>query len=68
MGALKIDLASREVRRDGSVVKLTPREWKLLAELARAPGRGSGVQPRVLVRAAASYMKTPSVWPTASTS
>ena len=38
-GALRIDLARREVTRDGVAVKLTPREYRLLAELVRHRGR-----------------------------
>lgn len=38
-GGVRIDLADRQVTRDGRNVKLTPREYKLLAELARHPGR-----------------------------
>ncbi len=36
---LRIDLARREVTRAGALVKLTPREYRLLTELARHPGR-----------------------------
>jgi two-component system, OmpR family, KDP operon response regulator KdpE len=38
-GDVEVDLALREVRRDGDVVHLTPYEYGLLAELARHPGR-----------------------------
>jgi two-component system KDP operon response regulator KdpE len=38
-GAIEIDLAARMVRRCGSEVHLTPREYGFLAELAKAPGR-----------------------------
>lgn len=38
-GDLEIDLASRQVRRDGTAVALTAREFSLLAHLASAPGR-----------------------------
>src|SRR5437660_6723003 len=34
-----IDLLQRSVRRDGEEVHLTPKEWDLLAELAKRPGR-----------------------------
>jgi two-component system, OmpR family, KDP operon response regulator KdpE len=36
---LEIDLLSRRVRRDGEDIHLTPKEYALLAELARHPGR-----------------------------
>lgn len=36
-GALWVDLESREVRRQGVPVALTPSEWKLLAALVRHP-------------------------------
>ena len=36
---LRIDLAGRTVRRDGEPVELTPKEFDLLVELARQPGR-----------------------------
>ena len=39
VGALSIDLLGRTVHRDGSEVHLTPKEWIVLAELAKAPGR-----------------------------
>jgi DNA-binding response OmpR family regulator len=38
-GALEIDPERHEVRRGGEPVTLTPREFDLLAALARAPGR-----------------------------
>ncbi len=38
-GRLLIDTVQHEVRRDGEVVRLTPREYKLLVALARYPGR-----------------------------
>ena len=38
-GGLRIDLAERRVTRAGTEVKLTPREYKLLSELAKYPGR-----------------------------
>ncbi len=38
-GAVRVDLARREVERDGTPVHLTPHEYGLLAELARHPGR-----------------------------
>lgn len=38
-GSLRIDLASREIRRDGRVLHLPPREFAVLLELARHPGR-----------------------------
>lgn len=39
VGDLEIDQGRMEVRRGGTVVALTPTEFKLLAALARAPGR-----------------------------
>jgi two-component system KDP operon response regulator KdpE len=36
---LTIDLVSKQVTRDGAVVRLTPTEWGLLSELVRSPGR-----------------------------
>lgn len=39
VGALVIDLSGRTVLRDGAEVHLTPKEWIVLAELAKAPGR-----------------------------
>ncbi|GAA4004738.1 DUF4118 domain-containing protein [Sphingomonas humi] len=38
-GEVSIDLFRREVRRSGEPVHLTPKEYGLLAELARQPGR-----------------------------
>ncbi len=38
-GSIRIDLASREVSRDGQKMHLPPREFDLLLELARHPGR-----------------------------
>ncbi|CAN5610327.1 response regulator [soil metagenome] len=38
-GSLRIDLAARQVFRDGEEVRLTPNEYKLLAVLARHAGR-----------------------------
>jgi two-component system KDP operon response regulator KdpE len=38
-GPVNIDLFSRIVRRDGAEVHVTPKEWDLLAELAKRPGR-----------------------------
>ncbi len=38
-GALVIDTARHEVRRDGKVVSLTPTEWGILLALAERPGR-----------------------------
>jgi two-component system KDP operon response regulator KdpE len=39
IGELKIDLLERNVRRDGEEVHLTPKEWAILSELAKCPGR-----------------------------
>lgn len=39
VGAVEIDLARRDVRRGGDAVHLTPKEYAVLAELARHPGR-----------------------------
>lgn len=39
IGDLVVDLAAREVRRDGELVELTPTEFDLLAFLARRPNR-----------------------------
>jgi two-component system KDP operon response regulator KdpE len=36
---LEIDLLARRVRRDGADIHLTPKEYAMLAELARHPGR-----------------------------
>lgn len=38
-GAITIDLLDRRVTRDGAALHLTPKEYGLLAELARFPGR-----------------------------
>jgi two-component system KDP operon response regulator KdpE len=38
-GPVNIDLLARIVRRDGAEVHVTPKEWDLLAELAKRPGR-----------------------------
>jgi two-component system KDP operon response regulator KdpE len=38
-GPIVIDLLARIVRRDGNEVHVTPKEWDLLAELAKHPGR-----------------------------
>ena len=38
-GALEIDTVQHVVRRDGSIVELTPNEYRLLTTLARYPGR-----------------------------
>jgi two-component system KDP operon response regulator KdpE len=38
-GTVEIDLARRAVRRDGDELHLTPKEYGLLAELAKHPGR-----------------------------
>jgi two-component system KDP operon response regulator KdpE len=38
-GPVTIDLLARSVRRDGEEVHLTPKEYALLAELAKHPGR-----------------------------
>lgn len=39
LGAVEVDLLERQVRREGAQVHLTPKEWSLMAELARHPGR-----------------------------
>ena len=39
IGPIAIDLLARIVRRDRKEVHLTPKEWDLLAELAKHPGR-----------------------------
>lgn len=39
VGQLTIDLLGRTVQRGGGEVHLTPKEWIVLAELAKAPGR-----------------------------
>jgi len=38
-GPITIDLLARTVRRDSDEVHLTPKEWTLLSELAKHPGR-----------------------------
>ena len=38
-GRVVVDLLARIVRRDGDEVHVTPKEWDLLAELAKHPGR-----------------------------
>jgi two-component system KDP operon response regulator KdpE len=38
-GRVEIDLDARQVRRQGVEVHLTPREYEMLAELARRPGK-----------------------------
>jgi two-component system KDP operon response regulator KdpE len=38
-GSVEIDLRNRLVRRQGSEVHLTPKEYEVLAELAKTPGR-----------------------------
>ena len=38
-GSLRIDLSLRTVHRDGSPVRLTPIEYRLLDALARSPGK-----------------------------
>ncbi|HEX3676171.1 MAG TPA: response regulator transcription factor, partial [Sphingomicrobium sp.] len=38
-GDVSIDLLERTVRRRGNEVHVTPKEWDLLAELAKHPGR-----------------------------
>lgn len=39
LGPLTIDLFRRSVRRDGAQIRLTPKEYAVLAELARHAGR-----------------------------
>ncbi|ATE65797.1 response regulator [Rhizorhabdus dicambivorans] len=39
IGSLEIDLLNRVIRRDGEELHLTPKEFGVLAELARFPGR-----------------------------
>ncbi len=39
VGAAEIDLAAKAVVRDGERVRLTPTEWRILEQLARAEGR-----------------------------
>ena len=36
---MTVDLLNRNVRRDGVEVHVTPKEWDLLEELAKHPGR-----------------------------
>ena len=38
-GSITIDLLARNIRRNGAEVHVTPKEWDLLAELAKHPGR-----------------------------
>ena len=38
-GPVTIDLLARTIRRDGGDVHVTPKEWDLLEELAKHPGR-----------------------------
>ena len=38
-GTLRIDLANRDISRDGAAIKLTKKEFDVLAQLAMAPGR-----------------------------
>lgn len=38
-GPVTIDLLARTVRRDGETVHVTPKEWNLLQDLAKHPGR-----------------------------
>ena len=45
IGALRIDLARREVSVEGRALRLTPIEWKLLALLARHAGQGAHAPP-----------------------
>jgi DNA-binding response OmpR family regulator len=42
IGELAIDFAAHEVWRGGEIVRLTPKEFKLLETLAREPGRAFG--------------------------
>ncbi|MEJ7927304.1 response regulator transcription factor [Sphingobium sp. AN641] len=39
LGTVEIDLSLRQVRKNGEEVHLTPKEYGLLAELAKSPGR-----------------------------
>ncbi|MGN8129678.1 response regulator [Paenarthrobacter sp. 22069] len=39
VGDFEVDLANRKVARDGTAVRLTPREWAILELLVRNPGR-----------------------------
>lgn len=50
IGAISVNPARREVRRNGELVELSPREYRLLLELAR--WQGQVVPKRVLIRAA----------------
>jgi len=50
VGPLEMDLAARTVTLDGAALRLTPREWDLLAALARA-GSGRVVTQRQLLSA-----------------
>jgi two-component system KDP operon response regulator KdpE len=43
-GSLRVDVAARQVTREGVVVRLTPTEWGLLEALVRVPGRLVGQQ------------------------
>lgn len=38
-GTLRIDLANRDISRDGNAIKLTRKEFDVLSQLAMAPGR-----------------------------
>ena len=38
-GSLRIDLANRDISRDGTPIKLTRKEFDVLSQLAMAPGR-----------------------------
>jgi two-component system, OmpR family, KDP operon response regulator KdpE len=38
-GTLRIDLANRDISRDGTAIKLTRKEFDVLSQLAMAPGR-----------------------------
>jgi two-component system KDP operon response regulator KdpE len=38
-GTLRIDLANRDISRDGTTIKLTRKEFDVLSQLAMAPGR-----------------------------
>jgi two-component system KDP operon response regulator KdpE len=38
-GSLRIDLANRDISRDGAAIKLTRKEFDVLSQLAMAPGR-----------------------------
>ncbi|WAC67082.1 response regulator [Agrococcus sp. SL85] len=39
LGAVEIDLAAKAVLREGERVRMTPTEWRILEQLARAEGR-----------------------------